>query len=259
MNVNDTNHKQLKAVFFDLGSTLIYFDGEWPSVLRQTHLVLIESLQQAGLNLNTEKFLKAVDERFELYWRDRNVDCIEYSQDNILHTLLAEWGYRDVQDSILKSAIKAMFAVSEAHWHVEDDAHQTLNALREQGYYLGIISNASDDPNVQRLIDNARLRPYFEFIISSAAFGLRKPHPRIFEHALNQFDLLPVQAVMVGDMLSADIIGANNLGMHSIWITRRANDPVDLAYKGEIVPAATVSSLAEIPALLKAWNKSVSV
>lgn len=259
MDFNSSNHKQLQAVFFDLGSTLIYFDGEWPSVLRQAHLVLVESLQQAGLNLDTEKFLKAVDERFELYWHGRNVDCIEYSQDNILHTLLAEWGYRDVQDSILKSAIKTMFAVSEAHWHVEDDAHQALNALREQGYHLGIISNASDDPNVQRLIDNARLRPYFEFIISSAAFGLRKPHPRIFEHALNQFNLIPAQAVMVGDMLSADIMGANNLGMHSIWITRRINDPVDLAYKGEVIPDAAVSTLTEIPVLLKSWNKSTPI
>src|SRR5258708_11687266 len=83
------------------------------------------------------------------------------------------------------------------------------------------ISNAADDENTQTLIDKGGFRPYLEFIVSSAAFGKRKPDPGIFRVALDHFKLPAAEAVMVGDTLDADIAGARGVGMNSIWITRR--------------------------------------
>jgi FMN phosphatase YigB (HAD superfamily) len=117
------------------------------------------------------------------------------------------------------------------------------------GYRLGMISNAADDENVQELVDKGQLRPYFEFILSSAACGIRKPDPHIFQLALEHFRVPPEKTVMVGDTLEADILGANQLGIYSIWIPRHAENPPE----GElpIQPQAVVPSLSELPKLLE--------
>lgn len=140
-----------------------------------------------------------------------------------------------------------MYAVTQTNWFIEDDAIPTLQVLSKSNHRMGIISNGSDDLNTYELLEKAKLRSYFEFILSSAAFGKRKPYPVIFQAALDHFQIPPEQTVMVGDNYEADILGARQLGMNTIWITRRislpSNDP-------RIQEETVVSKLSEIPALL---------
>jgi putative hydrolase of the HAD superfamily len=113
---------------------------------------------------------------------------------------------------------------------------------------LGLISNTSDDKNVQGIVDRWGLRPFFETIVTSAALGIRKPDVRIFQVALDRFRIPPEATAMVGDMLNADVLGANRSGIYSIWITRR----IQLPEEGElsIQPQAVVTALQHIPDLL---------
>jgi putative hydrolase of the HAD superfamily len=141
-----------------------------------------------------------------------------------------------------------MYAVTQSNWYPEEDAIPTLETLKRRGFHLGLISNAADDENTQTLIDKGGFRPYLEFILSSAAFGKRKPHPAIFKAALEHFGVKANQAVMVGDLKETDILGAHQTGMRSIWITRRVKNK-DTAIKVE--PDAVVSTLSEIPGLLE--------
>lgn len=123
-----------------------------------------------------------------------------------------------------------------------------LKKLEISGYKLGIISNAGDDQDVQQLARKFGIQHFFDFILTSAACSYRKPHPRIFEIGLANWYLLPSEAVMVGDNLTADIHGAQKVGMHGIWINRRADPQME---KQEAVkPDASLSSLSELPALL---------
>jgi putative hydrolase of the HAD superfamily len=105
------------------------------------------------------------------------------------------------------------------------------------------------------LVDEAELRPYFEVILSSAALGIRKPHPRIFEIALEALETQPSRAAMIGDTLGADILGANNAGMFSIWVTRRADVPANRAHSDTIKPDAVIRALGELPDLLEKLEK----
>jgi putative hydrolase of the HAD superfamily len=107
---------------------------------------------------------------------------------------------------------------------------------------------------VQALVDIAGIRSYLEFIISSAALGVRKPSPRIFQAALDFFHTAPEQAVMIGDYLEADVQGANQLGMGSVWITRRADLANAAKYDGRIQPDRKIAALSELPAILEAWR-----
>jgi putative hydrolase of the HAD superfamily len=245
----------IESVIFDLGSTLIYFEGEWQEVILQGNQSLLAHLKEAGIELDGDRFLTQFKARLDEYYVQREAEFIEYTTRYILRTLLGEWEYPDVPEAVLESALESMYAIAEAHWKVEDDAIPTLEYLRAQGYRLGLISNAGDDANVQRLIDQAGLRPYFDAILSSAQSGVRKPNPRIFELALNHLETTSSRAVMVGDTLGADILGARNAGVRAIWITRRAGTPANRSHLDTIQPDATISTLSELPRVLEKFKE----
>lgn len=244
--------RRFDGILFDLGHTLIYFDADWPQVLEQADSALLQPLKAAGLVLPEEAFLKEFRDRALHYHDERNTEFVEYTTAYLLSTLLAKYGYPQVPEALLRSALKAMYAVSQAHWQPEDDAIPILAALKERGYRLGMISNASDEDDVQTLVDKARLRPFLDFILTSAAVGVRKPNPRIFELALEKWGFPPERVAMVGDTLGADILGARNAGLFGIWITRRADVPANRAHAGTIQPDASIASLSELPGLLEA-------
>ena len=237
------------AIFFDLGDTLLYFDDDWPEIFHQARHELLRSLQTAGINLD-QGFVDEFARRMSEYYLERDTEFIEYTVKYILSSVLTERGYPSVPDEVLTNSLADMHLITQAHWIPESDAVATLTQLRSMGYRLALISNASDDPNTQVLVDKLGVRGLFEVIISSAALGVRKPNPRIFQVALDRMGLSPDSVAMVGDTLGADILGARNAGIFSIWITRRAKTPGNIAHSGTIFPDAQIESLSDLPDLL---------
>jgi HAD superfamily hydrolase (TIGR01549 family) len=244
----------LNVVLFDLGNTLIYFDSNWPEVTAQSNQALYTYLLQSGYKLD-EAFPRLYSLRMDRYYHERETELIEYTAELFLRDLMKEYGYSQVPGEILKKAVATQFAVSQAHWLPEEDARQLLEFLKREGYRLGLISNAIDPQDVRTLLDKGNFAPYFEVTLISAEVGLRKPHPKIFQIAMDHFNVRPDEVVMVGDTLGADILGANNLGIASVWINRRAvMRPDDLTYEDTIQPKATIGALSELPGLLQAWK-----
>lgn len=239
------------VILFDLGSTLIYFNGDFDASLVAGYAECYSALSAAGLHLEREPFLRRFKQLMDEYRRERETEFIEYTTYNILSLTLTEFGYNDIPESLIRQAVAAIYQVTQQSWEVEPDAHATLQQLLGEGYRLGLVSNAGDEPDVQTLIDRAGLRPYFEVILVSADLGIRKPNPRIFEQALQYWGVPPRRAAMVGDTLGADILGAFNAGLYSIWITRRADSPGNQAHAETIFPDARIANLAELPGLLR--------
>ncbi|HLE15193.1 MAG TPA: HAD family hydrolase [Anaerolineales bacterium] len=242
------------VLLFDLGSTLIYFDTDWSQVFNQANEALVGSLKSFGLALD-DGFQQEFRARLGQYFAERDAEFIEYTTAYVLRTLLAERGYPNLPEDTLRIALRAMYAVSQAHWQAEEDAIPTLETLRRVGYRLGMISNAADDEDVQTLVEKANLRPYFEFILTSAVAGIRKPNPRIFTYALDTLRVPAGRAAMVGDTLGADILGAQNAGVFSIWIKRRADVPGNQSHADTIRPEAIIERLSDLPALLESLAK----
>lgn len=254
--MNDTNAApRFPYVLFDLGSTLIYFDGDWSDVMPQAIQQATARLRALGHELVDDgAFAEAYYALILEYSQRRDDTFIEYTSDHVLEQVLRARSVPMPPKEHLRDALKSLYLVTQSHWHVEADAAPMLEALRSGGARLGIVSNASDDHDVQTLVDNAGLRGYFDFIISSAAVGVRKPHPKIFELALSQWGARPEQAVMVGDTVSADVAGANRSGIASVWITRRNDTPENRAAARETPPDATITALSELPGLLANWR-----
>ena len=65
---------------------------------------------------------------------------------------------------------------------------------------------------------------FFEFAIYSSDTRYRKPHPSIFELAIQNLNMKPEEILFVGDNVSVDVVGAKNVGMKSAWINRERKD-----------------------------------
>ncbi len=241
-------------VLFDLGHTLLQFDADWREVRRESTSVLVRALQAEGYILDSEFFIEELHKRFDQYYSFRENEWTEYSTDYILTGLLHDYGYENIPAGALRPAIDAMYAVSQRHWILEDDTIPTLNELRDQGYRIGLISNAADDKDVQTLVDIRGLRSFFDVVVVSAGVGIRKPSPEVFRMALRRWGAEPRQAVMIGDTLNADVLGAQNVGMASIWITRRGLREDNFAIQEIVRPDVSIATLSELPGVLSRWN-----
>jgi putative hydrolase of the HAD superfamily len=238
----------LSAVIFDLGGTLMYERSSWDSITAQADEALTNYLREQGMELNLSTFPREFRKRIDRYFRQREKDLLETTYSFVLRDVLADKGYGDVAESIVREALDRLFAITQTNWVLEEDTLPTLKKLEEDGYRLGLISNAGDDQDVQQLMQRFGISQYFDYILTSAACSYRKPHPRIFEMALSNWYFLPSEAVMVGDNLDADIRGAKSAGLYAVWISRRAGqqngDPLP------VQPDASLPSLAELPAIL---------
>ena len=107
---------------------------------------------------------------------------------------------------------------------VFNDVFETLTALREQGYRLGVVSNAWAFPFKHifemTTFNGVTLGSFFEHIVGSYEVGFRKPEPQIFFEAARRFGVDPEDCVFVGDNIDADIRGAANVGMRPALIDR---------------------------------------
>ena len=100
--------------------------------------------------------------------------------------------------------------------YVPEDVPVTLQALKDAGYRLGLLSNRTRP--YQDELEQLGLAQYFEYVLAAGEVGCWKPEPGIFQHALERLELSPAQAVYVGDNYYADIVGAQRAGLRPVLI-----------------------------------------
>jgi HAD superfamily hydrolase (TIGR01662 family) len=246
---------QYKAILFDLGNTLIHFTGNWSHVFSMADRRLSEYLIDMGIYVNPETFPVKFRQRTMQYHAQREIDFIEHTTTNLLIDVLRELGHQNISQSDISLALEQSYKQSQKYWIPEENAVSILEALKSRGYKLGIISNASNDADVQLLVDKVKIGHLFDFVLSSAHFGIRKPSPLIFEEALSQWPQVePSQVVMVGDTLNADILGANKMGITSVWLTKRINKVEMQDKDSQIIPNEILENLDDLPKLMAKLN-----
>ncbi len=235
----------LRYLLFDLGGTLMHAREAWDPIHQRGDEALVKKLGEYDIRLDSQVFR----ERLHEYYAQRDQDFGETTYHFVLRELLSGLGYAEVAATAIRSALDALYAITQVNWELEQDTLPTIEQLKKQNYRLGILSNAGDDKDVQELIESFGIRSYFDFVLTSAKCYYRKPHPRAFEIALAHWNIAPSEAVMIGDSLMADMQGAQNLGMRTIWITRRAQFTED-GFK-RIKPDFSIRKLTELSATLE--------
>lgn len=101
--------------------------------------------------------------------------------------------------------------------HVSPDVVNTLRKLRDQGYQIALISNAST-AEVQAWPESP-LRSLFDVSVFSCDVGMKKPDPAIYHYTVEQLGVDTHNCVFVGDGGSDEHHGAHASGMKPLWLT----------------------------------------
>lgn len=126
-----------------------------------------------------------------------------------------------------------------------DDAASTLAALRERGLKVGVISDCSEE--VVAAWPSTPLAPLVHEAVLSAAVGLKKPDPRVYELACERLGVAPEKCMFVGDGGSRELSGASAVGMEAVLI-RVPDDAGDDAFRrdAEEWDGARVEALRDV-------------
>jgi putative hydrolase of the HAD superfamily len=93
---------------------------------------------------------------------------------------------------------------------------ETLTTLKEMGYLLGIITDTANSISTKlRWFEKGGFGWVWDSIISSQEIGVRKPHPRLYQAALQHLGLSTGQAVFVGHKVS-ELDGAHAVGLKTV-------------------------------------------
>lgn len=104
-----------------------------------------------------------------------------------------------------------------------DDVHPALAALHARGKSLGILSNFST--NLENILRRLDVHRYFDFFVISAAVGVEKPDPRIFDLTVRTANRPRAEIVYIGDSMFHDVEGARRAGIDAVLVDRRNRFP----------------------------------
>jgi putative hydrolase of the HAD superfamily len=169
-----------------------------------------------------------------------------------------------IPEADLPTAIAAIMAAYGARTEADrgpfPGALDALHTFRDLGIKLALVTNGA--AAVQRAkIERFELAPLFDAIVVEGEFGLGKPEPAVYAHALASLGVSAADAWMVGDNLEWDVATPRRLGMKGIWITK-ATTVLDAAGVGAdaILPdlpalARLVSAIAPpLTSRLESWS-----
>jgi HAD superfamily hydrolase (TIGR01509 family) len=240
----------IRGVIFDLGSTLIRRTG---LELERVKCAALASYAASRWGCrDPEALARHLLEVRLAGWKRAEAEQVEVPAAASFTEALAGAGL-ETAGAVLAEAEAVFFEPELQMSRLYPAASETLEALAGMGLRLGMISNATSHRLVVDIVRRHGIDRYFDPIVTSAGHGRTKPHPAIFRHVLRQWHLEPASAVMIGDTLGADILGANAVGMRSILVDIEPN-PDNAKFAARARPSARVVDLQEIPAVLRRWN-----
>ena len=201
----------IKHVFFDLDHTLWDFE-------KNSALAFEEVFKKNNIGLKTSEFLEIYSPINFNYWE-------LYRNDEVSKEALRYGRIKDSFDQLqFETSDDTINGIADdyihflpANNHLLEGSLEILEYLREK-YELHIITNGFQEVQGKKL-ENSGIRQYFETVTTSEEVGVKKPNPKIFNHAMEKASAHSSNSVMIGDNLDADIIGAHNLGLKVIYLS----------------------------------------
>lgn len=217
-------------VFFDLDHTLWDFD-------QNSGLAFQQVFRKFKIEVPLHDFLKVYEPINFMYWkayREERVTKEQLRRGRLLDSFekLNVTYPLAILDAMSVSYIEEL----PANNHLLPGAYEILKYLKPN-YKLHIITNGFIE--VQNIkLEKSKLTHYFETVTSSEEVGVKKPNPLVFHTALQKANTSAGKSIMIGDTFEADILGAESVGMQSLFYN----------YRKEEIPAnyASVNHLLDI-------------
>ncbi len=192
----------IKAVIFDIDNTLTDF----MKMKRTAVDAAVEGMMDAGLPGAKDELVKEV---FDVYWKEGIEDQKIFDK-----ILKAKLGHIDFK--MLAGGILAYRRAKNGTMVLYPRVNHTLIELMKLGIKRTVISDAPKMEVWLRIV-GLGLHHYFDDIITSEDFGVKKPDPKPYRRALELLGTKPEETLMVGDWPDRDIKGAAGVGIRTAW------------------------------------------
>jgi len=203
------NTKFIKAILFDAGDILYHRPNKGEK--------FISFLAERGLDENTGNPERRSRLQTAAYKG-------EMTRDEYHEAILRTYGLKKAEDLHLgKKAINE----DDNNIRVFNGVPRTLHVLKKMGFYLGIITDTSVPISTKlSWFEKAGFGNVWDSVVSSKEVGLKKPHPKIYQVALDQLGVKAREAVFVGH-LPIELKGAALLGIHTVAFNKNADARAD--------------------------------
>lgn len=198
----------IRHIFFDLDHTLWDFD-------KNSGLAFTSIFKKHRISVELESFLEVYTPINENYWKLYREDKV--TKEDLRYGRLKEAfdGLKiNVTDAQIEKLSIDYIDHLPNHNHLLEGTLEILDYLHPL-YDLHIITNGFKEVQRKKM-ENSGILKYFKTITTSEDVGVKKPHRRIFETALERASAQVSQSIMIGDNLEADILGAKGFGMEAI-------------------------------------------
>ena len=221
---------EVDAVTFDDFGTLRY------SVSKQEDIIypIFRALTKRGISLTEETFMNQYFKVDALYRERLRKTSRESLLDDVIADVLKLLGFEsEAYRNTIKESVDYGLSTRSVEWY--PDALSVLSTLRKRGYKLGLISNTH-----WRLLESlrAKMERTFDVITLSYEHKYAKPYPSIFLATLKRLGVKANRCLHVGDDPVADVQGAKNAGMKTVFIKRtdiEANADVTIERLGQLL------------------------
>ncbi len=212
-----------RAILFDLDDTLIRAYAQPEDAWRRLLHVFSAHLDAHDAPA-IEEVRIAIMEESRAFWSDRVAAAKWRLNIPEARRLAVRQGFRRLgrTDEELADRIADAFTeMRRNEYRLYPDAHATVDALRDAGVRLALVTNGASD--LQRAkIERFDLAHRFHHIQIEGEFGQGKPEPAVYLHALERLECAACDAWMVGDNYEWEVVAPQKLGMCGIWY-----DPFD--------------------------------
>ena len=244
----------LKGVLFDLDDTLLDwsgFESSWETMHRAHLAGVLDWLHEQGYPLlDLDDFSDAFRERTTSVWHDARSSLRAPNLGTVLLDTAVEFGLSAAELDVSRALEAYQWGAVEGTV-IFPEVRETIDKLRACGVRVGIVTNAYQ-PMWLRDIEiemHGILDLFPDCRLSAADVGYLKPHPAIFQAALDCLGTHPEETVFVGDDPEADIAGAQAAGLLGVLRSTPRVHPLI----NPVVPDAIIHDLRELLTLLDGW------
>ncbi|TQL67760.1 putative hydrolase of the HAD superfamily [Nocardioides albertanoniae] len=202
----------LRAIIFDLDDTLVDQAGA-------ARVAVTGWAAEHGVTGDVEARWDAISGRHYERYQRREISFHEQRRERTRDFLGTELDDAEA-DALFAGYLKRY----EAQWVAFDDAVPTLRRVHEAGLRAVVLTNGEDAH--QRLkLDLTGLAAEVDLLVSTSTLPASKPDPRAYRLTCERAGVAPAEALMVGNSLAHDVLGAIDAGLDAVLVDRHDAHP----------------------------------
>lgn len=249
------NYVKYSVILFDLFDTLIFFEPILLPTLKingkkrfSTALPVYKVFNKYFPDIEFGVFYSEFRSSYHEFQELKKSENKEYTNKIRFDIMFSNMGIIDLKTSdsdIKNQMVNAHMEALSSSMVFPETHREVLLHFYKNDIPMSIVSNFDHAPTAYKLLDKYDITLYFQRIFISDEVGWRKPHPNIFNIALSELGKDSSEAVLVGDDYDADIVGASDLGIDTVYLNGKEDNTEDI-YNYRISELSQITDIIQV-------------